>query len=95
VIPLRFEIERLTEDFDPEAPVGVIVKTPPPPRYRVTATLLDADRSAVVSYEFHSMVDRTRDAYERFGSITHSDVSGHLEHLRRVRDEINELLGES
>lgn len=67
-------------------------------RYRITAVVLDAENRRTLSYEFSSMIeaahDEARDPYVKAGKITIAPTSAQLEKLRKLRDALNELLGE-
>jgi hypothetical protein len=92
LLPLEMKIERVEEPFDTFDIASKAFELPAPARYHVTAVLLDVDRRRVVSYEFWSMEDKTRDPLENIGRITHTPISGQRKRLSKLRDAIDKLL---
>lgn len=96
IVPVDFVIERLNE---PES-YGVelsdlVISVPTPPRYRVTATVLDTEAGKTMTYTFHSMVDPTAAPGQEIGVINHEPWQNYEKHLTNLRDELDELLGDA
>jgi hypothetical protein len=95
MFPLELRIERADVSTSYELPdSGAVLSIGPPPRYRVTATVLDTIEKTIISYEFFSMEVPGKDPFEGIGHVTTTSWSKHLEHLRELRDALNELLEE-
>jgi hypothetical protein len=92
LLPLEMKIERIEEPFDTFDIASKAFEAPAPPRYHVTAVLLNVERRSVVSYEFWSMVDPSQNPIEDIGRITHTSISGQRKRLSELRDALDKLL---
>jgi hypothetical protein len=94
LLPLEMKIERsdAPEAFSMPSDGTILSVERTPPRYHVTAVLLDVYRRRVVSYEFWSMEDPSRNPIERIGRITHTPISKQRERLSELRDALDKLL---
>lgn len=96
IVPLSVQITRADEPSSFEMPfVDTILPTTTPPRYHVVARMLDIENRHILSYEFWSMEDAQRDDWEKVGRVTHTDPRQHVDELRRLRDKLDELLGDA
>lgn len=92
LFPLEFKIERHDAPESFKIDSKEFSSQPTPPRYHVTAVLLDVERKRTVSYEFWSMVEPSHGPYEDVGRITHVPTSAQMERLRALRDALDEVL---
>jgi hypothetical protein len=91
-IPIKITIseKEKSEGFRTDLPLAV----QPPPTYEVIALVLDTEREQTRAYTFHSLVDKTKPTSHEIGEIVITPFSHHEDYLRKVRDEIDELLGD-
>lgn len=93
MIPLELRVERLEE---PESFADTrsdrLPVHPASPRYHVTAVALDLEQGRVLSYEFWSMVDLSREPYASVGRVTYRPMEMEAKMLLRIRDALDEVL---
>lgn len=94
LFPLEMTIERndAPESFSMPSDGSILSAQPTPPRYHVTAVLLDVERRRTVSYEFWSMVEPGHAPYEDVGRIAGAPTSAQVGRLRALRDALDEVL---
>jgi hypothetical protein len=92
MFPLELRIERVEREvFDLDK---YELDVYPPPRYRVTATVLDTEQDRFISYEFRSMIVPSSVDFEDIGRIVVKPTHEQVEKLRQLRDELDEILGD-
>jgi hypothetical protein len=93
MFPLQLTIERVDAPFSFDPSIrSAVASLPAPPRYHVTAVLLDVERRRTISYDFFSMVDPSKDDFENVRRTTVASVWAQIEKLRGLRDALNEIL---
>jgi hypothetical protein len=93
IIPIAFHIQHKIPEEEYSNNLGYTFSAPQASRYRIEAKLLDAENGQIISYVFHSMqegADPDNVGYRSSSPVTQLDAN----HLRRLRDQINDLLGE-
>lgn len=94
IVPLRFVVEPLN---DPE--VDVLTNSGPrlvreTPTFSIQAVIYDTEREQVRSYDFHTVVDRTRPLGTEIGLVVQSPLETNLDLLRGLRDQLDRVLEE-
>jgi hypothetical protein len=97
IVPLELLVDHVKdaylEDHETEFYGTKAVKISTP-TYRVKATMLDVERSRVVEYEFHSMIDPSKPIGQEVGVVTFVDVEHHRKYLTKLRDALDLALGD-
>jgi hypothetical protein len=95
IIPVRIDVERR------EAPESYSDGTflfgadnPQEPIYVVKAQAIDTDKKIFREYRFHSMADKLQEDWSSVGVVSHTSIEAHVGYLRKLRDQLNEILGD-
>lgn len=92
IIPLSVTISRKDDESFREAfPFSEVIQPDAP--FEATFTMLDTEKLQTRDYTFHSMRSVVHEPYQQHGTVQVRALHDPA-HLRRVRDELNKLLGE-